>query len=840
MQRILLILCLVFTIPILNTLSAQCDGGRISTNNGATIAYACVNDGNNDFVSFYNNSLAMTDYVYLITDDNNTILAVTDDAFANFEDAGVGDCRVWGLSFTGDLIAEVGDNAAAVNLASGCFDLTENFISVRRRDLKDSNLMLVSGGQDNVVDIDDNNNSMVMVTNIDGLSENYVYVLQRTNGKIIAINETGIFDLADQVPGTYFVFGYNFSGNILLIPGNNISGSDLSGGCEIKSNDFITIHKSSDSAISGCLAEGAIVTTRDRGTITYACIDNGTNDFIGFENTSIAGVQYQYIITDENNIILGLPESGFSNFEDAGSGDCRVWGLSYQGQLTAEIGDELNTTILADDCFDLSDNFISVIRRQTEETEVSLEDESTSATIDDNAAANLNFINDGDNDADFAYVITRSDDRIIAIVEDNSYDFAFEEPGKYFVYGYSYIGEIQFTVGMEANGSISDGCSEKSDNFIFVRKNTDAAPMPPSCTLDAGTLSSEQPMVTLSGGIANIVASPNGDAVVTGDFDQVFVLTSGPELTILMISPAPLFTVTEPGDFRIHTFVAELNDPASPDFFDGSEIVPGISTAADVLAAIETQDVCADLDAMGVQISVLENTACEAIPGLLFADPSEVPQQFFTFISATEIVPPVIPNGYEVTYFAALGPDKLIVQIADAPAFIVEEAGTYNIFALVAETTDQFDPNFFDLNFIVPGITTFETLSFLLDLSGVCAGLDPLGTNVTVIPSGSASTHEADENKNSLSLGEFEMVAYPNPTIDQLTLRYHLAENKPTDDGRFQIIDFTGKVVQNGVLSFQKGLNEWQFSVADLSSGQYFIRVTQTRLRITTPFLKIE
>lgn len=780
----------------------------------------------------------MTDYIYVITDDNNTILGLSENAFANFEGADVGDCRVWGLSYTGDLLGEVGENAATVDLASECFDLTENFITIERRALQESNLMLVSGGQNNLVNIDDNNSAMVMVANMNGLSENYIYVLQRSNGKIIAINETGIFDLATQVPGTYFIFGYNYSGNILLMPGNNISNNALSDGCTVKSSDLITIRKSNESSINGCLAEGATVTTKDGETVAYACVDNGVNDYVGFDNTSIAGVQYQYVITDDNNIILGLPESGFANFEGAGTGDCRVWGLSYQGRLTAELGDELTTASLSDDCFDLSQNYITIIRRQTEETEISLSDGSTSTTIDDNAAASFDFINNGDNDADFAYVITRPDDKIIAIVE-SGYDFAFEKPGKYFVYGYSYIGEIQFSVGMNASGLISDGCSEKSDNFIFVRKNTEAAPMPPSCTVDAGTVSSEQMMVTLSGGLANIVASPNGDAVVTGDFDQVYVLTSGPELTILMISPAPLFTVTEAGDYRIHTFVAELNDPASPDFFDGSEIIPGVSTAEDVLAAISAQEVCADLDAMGVQITVIENTACEAAPGLLFADPSEVPQQFLTFISANELVAPVVPTGYEVTYFAALGPDKLIVQIADAPAFVVDETGTYNIFMLVAETTDQFSPNFFDLNFVVPGVTTFETLAFLLDASGVCAGLDPLGTNVTVIPT-TASTRETDNDKNSLTESSLEMMVYPNPSVDRLTLRYQLPEDKTTEDGQFQMIDFNGIIVRNGILPFEKGLNEWQFSVKELPAGRYIIRITQTRLHITTPFLKLD
>ena len=840
MQRILLILCLVLSIPIFNSLYAQCNGGIITTDDGATTAFACVDDNENDFVSFFNNSLALTDYAYVITDDENIILGITENPFLNFEEAGIGDCRVWGLSFTGDLVANTGDNAVTDELANGCFDLSENFLAIIRREIQESSLTLIPSGQSNAVNIDDNNNATVMSTNVEGLTENYVYILQRTDGKILEINETGSFDLAPEVAGTYFIFGYNFSGNLAVMPGNNLNGNAISEGCEIKSSDFITISKSVGSSLTGCLAEGGTVLTKNGDNTAYVCLDDGSDDFVGFDNTSISGVRYQYLITDENNIILGLPESGFSNFEGTGSGDCRVWGLSFQGRLTANVGDEVTGTILSDDCFDLSDNFISIIRRQTEETEVSLIDGLVDGEINDNDSASFEFVNDGDNDANFAYVVTREDNRIIAIV-DNSFDFAFEEPGKYFVYGYSFTGEIRFSVGMLATGSISEGCSEKSDNLVFIRKNTDPAPMPPSCTVDAGTLSTDQGTVTLSGGFANIFANPNGDAVITGDFDQVFILTSGPELTIQMISPAPLFTISEPGEFRIHTLIAELNDPTSPDFFDGSSIIPGISTAADVISAINEQDVCADLDAMGVGITVEESAACEAVPGFLFANPSEVPQQFLTFIFADVLIPPMVPAGYEVTFFAAFGPDRTIVQIADAPAFVVEEAGVYNIFMLVAETSDETSPDFFDLNFIVPGITNFETLALLVDLSGVCAGLDALGTNVTVISSTiNASNREADQPTNNLSTSELEMIVYPNPTVNQLNLRYQLPADKTTQDGRFQIIDITGKVVRSGVLPFEKGLNEWQIFVEDLRAGSYFIKVQQNRLRLTTRFMKVD
>ena len=50
------------------------------------------------------------------------------------------------------------------------------------------------------------------------------------------------------------------------------------------------------------------------------------------------------------------------NFEGAGSGTCLVWGLSYTGNITVSMGDNALSMPLSDDCFDLSDNFVSVIR----------------------------------------------------------------------------------------------------------------------------------------------------------------------------------------------------------------------------------------------------------------------------------------------------------------------------------------------------------------------------------------------------------------------------------------------------------------------------------------------
>ncbi|MEO0877436.1 MAG: T9SS type A sorting domain-containing protein, partial [Bacteroidota bacterium] len=71
---------------------------------------------------------------------------------------------------------------------------------------------------------------------------------------------------------------------------------------------------------------------------------------------------YLYVITDEDNMILATSADGVINFEGVPEGVCRIWGLSYTGNITAMIGDFADQVALSDDCFDLSDNFVTVTR----------------------------------------------------------------------------------------------------------------------------------------------------------------------------------------------------------------------------------------------------------------------------------------------------------------------------------------------------------------------------------------------------------------------------------------------------------------------------------------------
>jgi len=108
-------------------------------------------------------------------------------------------------------------------------------------------------------------------------------------------------------------------------------------------------------------SDGGSVSLADGSDAITVCVGDGTDDNIGFINTSVAFDPYQYIITDENNVIIEIMTESTFNFESSGVGVCRVWGVSFTGDLGLMVGQTLEDISMTD-CFGLSDNFVEVTK----------------------------------------------------------------------------------------------------------------------------------------------------------------------------------------------------------------------------------------------------------------------------------------------------------------------------------------------------------------------------------------------------------------------------------------------------------------------------------------------
>ena len=107
---------------------------------------------------------------------------------------------------------------------------------------------------------------------------------------------------------------------------------------------------------------GGNVLTTGGESMVYTCPGDGNADMIDFAVSGNSNSNSQFVVTDINGIILGLPPANTVDFEGAPAGTCLVWHLSYTGNLTAMMGDDATMISFSDDCYDLSADYVTVVR----------------------------------------------------------------------------------------------------------------------------------------------------------------------------------------------------------------------------------------------------------------------------------------------------------------------------------------------------------------------------------------------------------------------------------------------------------------------------------------------
>ena len=344
----------------------ETDGAEVALSVGGTSIDVCVNDGISDELSFTNTSSVTAPYAYIITDNDNNVIGVADGDAVDFEGAGAGICRIWGLSYTGNLTVATGENATAQSLSDDCFNLSGNFITINRESVDGGTVSLADGSVSALVCANDGNPDLLSFDAQSSSTANYAFVITDSNNDILSVLDGNMVDFDVAGAGVCRVWGLSYTGTIIAEPGDNAAGTTLSDLCFDLSDNFITINRVE--------TDGGNVSTPEGETTVYTCPGDGIDDIINFITDSQSDALYAYVVTDDNNNILTVADGNNQNFDGAPEGTCRVWGLSYVGNIIAEEGQDAATAALTDDCFELSANFITVIRQAPDGGTVSTTD----------------------------------------------------------------------------------------------------------------------------------------------------------------------------------------------------------------------------------------------------------------------------------------------------------------------------------------------------------------------------------------------------------------------------------------------------------------------------------
>ena len=227
------------------------------------------------------------------------------------------------------------------------------------------------GGEATTIIIDGNPDVLSFTSSVED-SEDYefTYVVTDDKGKILGIPPGNMVDFDPAGLGACLVYGLTYTGTLQVTMGDDLFRSgDLSDDCFDLSDNRLLVNRIGPNDDPCIVIDGGKVALESGGSITTIFID-GEDDFISFTSDVPSSNDYTftYVVTDANGMILGIPPGNTVNFEPAGLGVCRVYGLTYTGNLNIEMGNDLfSGEDISDGCFDLSSNSLTINRINTQE-----------------------------------------------------------------------------------------------------------------------------------------------------------------------------------------------------------------------------------------------------------------------------------------------------------------------------------------------------------------------------------------------------------------------------------------------------------------------------------------
>lgn len=467
-------------------------GGDVSTADGQTAIAICLNTASDNTINVVTNS-DFASYTYIITDENNIILDVSETGAVDFSGAGIGVCHVWGLAYVGTLNAPLGADLLDLELAGGCFELSNNFVEVTRL-FPDAGSLAYGDGSDSFVscsDLEPSGNLVLTSTHNDATNFTFVMVNSEDN-RVVALFTDPNIDLATLISGSYQIYGLAYTGTLLIQEGGTFNIDALSDECQDVSGPVVLIKR---------VQHADNINLEDGSDDVTVCVGDGEPDELTFVSTYIGNDDFVYLITDESNFLIGISESATIDFDTAEPGVCRVWGLVYSGNLTLNVGDNIGEpSLLSDECFDLSDGFVRVDRNGPVAGLISYEDGSDSfiscTELDPTTSLNVNVVGNDPN-SDYVFVVVHSN-IIVELITEDAIDLAILPDGTYSVFGVSYIGDLGLEPGdMFLISSITATCFDITTTPLELVKRVQHAD---DVTLEDGSTSAT---VCVGDGIAD-------------------------------------------------------------------------------------------------------------------------------------------------------------------------------------------------------------------------------------------------------------------------------------------------------------------------------------------------
>lgn len=492
--------CYALSNPV-NVSINSVDGGSISTTDPLDV---CVGNGDDDIVNVILTGPVGSNSSYVITDTNGNIIDLSSVGQFNFEGAGIGTCLIWHISYEGTLTGlAVG---SSVNNLVGCHDFSNPLTVVRNE--ANGGTLTTSLGDNIEVCLGDGIDENLNVELSNPVGANFIWLITDSAGNILDLPAGPPFSFENAGPGVCLIWHMSYSNNVSGINvGSNASNIQ---GCFDLSNP-ITVTRSD--------VDGGNIATSDP---TDICVGDGVADPINVILSGTEGPNNSWVVTDTNGNILELPASSPFNFEDAGTGVCLIWNISYLSGLTGlTVGS--NVSGLAG-CYDLS-NSITVTRNSVVGGTISSSlGDQIRICVSDSEADIIDVALSGGQGTNNMWAITDENGIVLTLPSSPPFDASSFPTGTCVIYNVSFSSNFGgITIGSDINNL--SGCYALS-NAITIRKGG----------VVAGTISTTDPTsVCVGDGQSDLVnvtltgsQGPTNAWVITDESGNIIALPTSP------------------------------------------------------------------------------------------------------------------------------------------------------------------------------------------------------------------------------------------------------------------------------------------------------------------------
>ncbi|NNE25564.1 MAG: T9SS type A sorting domain-containing protein, partial [Saprospiraceae bacterium] len=431
----------------------QIAGGELLDSNNNSSVSVCAGDGEPDNIDVQLVDASGDELIYIITDEDSTILMTADAPPFDFENAGPGTCLLFAVSYGGQLIGAEMDNE--LSDLEGCFELSTALVvnresfdggSIETQDGGEVVVMTCSGdGQPDIVE--------VLVTGEVGTL--FSFLVTDTLGNILEVSNSNFFDFEGVEEGVCLIWHIAYGDTSLL---DGVTVVDSLDGCFDLSNPISIIRTG---------VAGGEISINGATSLTICPSDTGL-DSIQVDIMNASGDTMTWVLTDTLGNILELSDSDIMDYSDLEIGTYLLWNISYSfGLLNLEVGNNVDTL---EGCFDFS-NSINISRFDIEGGSISLEGGATSIDIcsGDGVADTLDVMATGFSGPNMIYLITDTSGMVLAQSESNLIDLEGAPQGTCLIYHLMYTDSITIQ-GDSLNVNALQGCHDLS-NAISVNRN---------------------------------------------------------------------------------------------------------------------------------------------------------------------------------------------------------------------------------------------------------------------------------------------------------------------------------------------------------------------------------